>query len=88
MTALINGALMTMLILNGSNRFQCILSSNIINIVSVRLQEHIKICGLRGGNGLYRRYACRDCKVSTEDADNLDIGCKCRKVSDDKKFLN
>ena len=27
-------------------------------------EEHNKICGLRGGNGLYRRYVCRDCLVS------------------------
>ena len=26
--------------------------------------------------------------VSTEDADNPDIGCECRKVPDAKKFLN
>ena len=43
-------------------------------------EEHNKICGLRGGNGLYRRYACRDCLVSTEDADNPDIGCESCKV--------
>ena len=33
-------------------------------------------------------YVCRDCLVSTEDADNPDIGCKRRKVSDAKMFLN
>ena len=42
----------------------------------------------RGGNGLYRRYVCRDCLVATEDADNPDIGCERRKVSNVKKFLN
>jgi len=51
-------------------------------------EEHNKICGFRGGNGLYRRYVCRDCLVSTEDADNPDIGCERRKASDVKKFLN
>ena len=40
------------------------------------------------GNGFYRRYVCRDCLVSTDDADNPDIGCERRKVSDVKKFLN
>jgi hypothetical protein len=49
-------------------------------------EEHNKICGFRGGNGLYRRYVCRDCLVSTEDADNPDIGCERRKVSDVKSF--
>ena len=49
-------------------------------------EEHNKICGFRGGSGLYRRYVCRDCLVSTEDADNPDIGCERRKVSDVKKF--
>ncbi len=45
------------------------------------LKEHNKICGFRGGNGLYRRYHCRDCLlVLTEDADNPDIGCERRKV--------
>ena len=33
-------------------------------------------------------HVCRDCLVSTEDADNLDIRCERRKVSDVKKFLN
>ena len=51
-------------------------------------EDHNKICGFRGGNGLYRRYVCRDCLVSTEDADNPDIGCERRKVSDLKMFLN
>ena len=50
--------------------------------------EHNNICGFRGGNGLYRRYVCRDCLVSTEDADNPDIGFERRKVSDVKMFLN
>ena len=49
-------------------------------------EEHNKICGFRGGNGLYRRYVCRDCLVSTEDADNPDIGCERHKVSDVKSF--
>ena len=39
MTALINGTLMTTLILNGSYRIQFMLSSYIINIVSVRLLQ-------------------------------------------------
>ena len=39
MNALINGTLMTMLILKGSNRIQCILSSYILNIASVRLLQ-------------------------------------------------
>ena len=39
MTALTNGTLMTTLVLNGTNRIQCILSSYIINIVSVRLLQ-------------------------------------------------
>ena len=51
-------------------------------------EEHNKICGFKGGNGLYRRYVCRDCLVSTEDADNPDIGCERCKVSNVKKFLN
>jgi len=52
-------------------------------------EEQNKICGFRGrGNGLYRRYVCRDCLVSTEDADNPDIGCERHIVSDVKKFLN
>ena len=38
--------------------------------------------------GLYRRCVCRDYLFSTEDADNPDIGCEHRKVSDVKKFLN
>ena len=36
--------------------------------------------------GLYRRCVCRDYLFSTEDADNPDIGCERRKVSDVKKF--
>ena len=51
-------------------------------------EEHNKICGFRDGNWLYRRYVCRDCLVSTEDADNPEFGCECRKASDVKKFLN
>jgi hypothetical protein len=39
MTALINRTLMTMLILNGSHRILCILSSYIIIIVSVKLLQ-------------------------------------------------
>ena len=39
LNALINGTLITTLILNGSNRIQCMLSSYIINIVSVRLLQ-------------------------------------------------
>jgi len=49
-------------------------------------EEHNKICGFSGGNGLYRGYVCRDCLVSTEDADNPDIGCERHKVSDVKKI--
>ena len=49
-------------------------------------EEHNKICGFRGVNGLYRRYVCRDCLVSTEDADNPDIGCERHKGSDVKMF--
>ena len=50
-------------------------------------QEHIKIGGFRGGNGLYRQHVCRDCLVSTEDADNPDIECELREVGDAYKFL-
>ena len=46
-------------------------------------EVHNKICGFRGGNGLYRLYVCRDCLVSFEDADNPNIGCESCKVSDD-----
>ena len=37
------------------------------------MEEHYKICGFCGGNGLYRQHVCQDCSVHTEDADNPDI---------------
>ena len=50
-------------------------------------EEHNKICGFCGGNGLYRQHVCRDCTVHAEDADNPDIECKLREVGDAYKFL-
>jgi hypothetical protein len=58
-----------------------------IGMVVGDTQEHIKICGFRVGNGLYRQHVCRDCLVSTEDADNPDIECELREVGDAYKFL-
>ena len=50
-------------------------------------EEHYKICGFRGSNGLYRQHVWQDCSVRTEDADNPDIECELREVGDACKFL-
>ena len=44
-----------------------------IGMVVGDTEEHIKICGFLGGNGLCGQHVCRDCIVRTEDADNPDI---------------
>jgi hypothetical protein len=58
-----------------------------IGMVVGDIEEHNKICGFHGDNGLYRQHVCRDCSVCTEDADNPDIECELREVADAYKFL-
>ena len=58
-----------------------------IGMVVGDIEEHNKICGFHGDNGLYRQHFCRDCSVCTEDADNPDIECELREVGDACKFL-
>ena len=38
-------------------------------------EQHNKICGFCGGNGLHRRHMSRDCNVTSDDADNPNIKC-------------
>ena len=38
-------------------------------------EQHNKICGFCGGNGLHRRHMSRNCNVTSDDADNPNIKC-------------
>jgi hypothetical protein len=38
-------------------------------------EQHNKICGFCGGNGLHRRHMSHDCNVTSDDADNPNIKC-------------
>ena len=45
-------------------------------------EQHNKICGFCGGNGLHRRHMSRDCNVTSDDADNPNIKCTRKKVKE------
>ena len=50
-------------------------------------EQQNKICGIRGGNGMFRRHCCRDCSVRTYKCDNPKVLCQRRQVSDAKVHL-
>ena len=50
-------------------------------------EQHNKICGFRGGNGLHRRHMSRDCNVTSDDADNPNIKCARKKVKETCRFI-
>ena len=39
------------------------------------MEQHNKICGFCGGNGLHRWHMSRDCNVTSDDVDNPNIKC-------------
>ena len=38
-------------------------------------EQHSKICGFCGGNGLHRQHMSCDCNVTSGDADNPNTKC-------------
>ena len=50
-------------------------------------EQQNRICGFRGGNGMYRKHTCRDCNSLTCNSDNPNIICERTKVKDKKCFL-
>ena len=49
-------------------------------------EQHNKICGFRGGNGLFRRHCSRDCDITTSSCDDPNATC-CRKQRQDVEPL-
>ena len=43
-------------------------------------EQHNKICGFCGGNGLHRWHMSHDCNVTSDDADNPNIKCTRKEV--------
>ena len=43
-------------------------------------EQHNKICGFQGGNGLHRWHMSCDCNVTSDDADNPYIKCTRKKL--------
>jgi hypothetical protein len=52
-------------------------------------EQHNKICGFHGGNGLHRQHMSCDCNVTSDDADNLNIKCTRKKhVKETCRFIS
>ena len=51
------------------------------------MEQHNKICGFCGGNGLHRRHMSRDCNVISDDADNSNIKCTRKKQKETCRFI-
>ena len=50
-------------------------------------EQHNKICGFCGGNGIHRQHMSRDCNVTSDDADNPNIKCTRKKVKETCRFI-
>ena len=51
-------------------------------------EQHNKICGICGGNGLQRQHMSCDCNVTSDDADNPNIKCTRKKVKETRRFIS
>ena len=50
-------------------------------------EEHNKICGFCGRNGLHRQHMSCDCNLTSDDADNPNIKCKRQEVKETCRFI-
>ena len=50
-------------------------------------EQHNKICGFRGGNGLHRQHMSCNCNVTSDDADNPNIKCTRKEVKETCRLL-
>ena len=50
-------------------------------------EQHNKICGFCGGNGLHRQHMNQDCNVTSDDADNPNIKCTRKEVKEAHRFI-
>ena len=51
-------------------------------------EQHNKICGFCGGNGLHRQNMSRDCNVTSDDADNPNIKCTRKEVKETCRLIS
>jgi hypothetical protein len=51
-------------------------------------EQHNKICGFRGRNGLHRRHMSHDCNVTSDDADNPNIKCTRKEVKETCRLIS
>ena len=51
-------------------------------------EQHNKICGFCGGNGLHRRHMSRNCNVTSDDADNPNIKCTRKEVKETCRLIS
>ena len=50
-------------------------------------EQHNKICGFRGGNGLHRQHMSNNYNVTSDDADNPNIKCTRKKENETGRFI-
>ena len=50
-------------------------------------EQHNKICGFRGRNGLHGQHMSRNCNVTSDDADNPNIKCARKEVTETCRFI-
>ena len=48
-------------------------------------EQHNKICGFHGGNGLHRQHMSHDCNATSDDADNPNIKCTKKRSEGDSQ---
>jgi hypothetical protein len=51
-------------------------------------EQHNKICGFRGGNGKFRKFASRDCDCPTHCCDDPNYVCNRSKIDPTRKWMN